>query len=40
MPEFKTDNNKKYEVEAIWENVVYTKEVDGYLLGLYNLVAR
>lgn len=31
-------NNKKYKLKVIWDNAVHTKEVDGYLLGLYYLV--
>ena len=37
--EFEPDDNKKYEVEAIQDSAVYAKEVDGYLSGLYYLVA-
>ena len=37
--EFEPGNDKKYKVEAIWNNAVYAKEADGYLLGLYYLVA-
>ena len=33
------DNSNKYEVEAIWDNAVYTKELEGHLSGLYYLVA-
>ena len=33
------DDDKKYKVEAIQDSVVYVKEVDGHLLGLYYLVA-
>lgn len=39
MPEFKASNDKEYELEIIWDSVVYTKEVDRHLLRLYNLVA-
>lgn len=39
MPKFETGNDKKYKVEAIQHNKVYTKKVDKYLLGLYYLVA-
>ena len=41
MPEFKASNNKKYEVEAIQDSViaVYAKKADGYITGLYYLVA-
>ena len=36
---FETGKSKKYEIEAIQDNTVYTKEVYEYLLGLYYLVA-
>ena len=40
MPKFEPgDNNKEYKVEAIRDSAVYAKEVDGYLPGLYYLVA-
>ena len=39
MLEFKPGDNKKYEVAAIRDSVVYAKEANGYLLGLYYLVA-
>ena len=39
MPEFELGNNKKYEVEVIRDSIVHTKEVDGYLPGLYYLIA-
>ena len=38
VPEFEVGDNKEYEVEAIQDNVVYTKEADRYLLGLHYLV--
>ena len=38
VPEFKTSDEKKYKVKAIQNNTVYTKEVDGHLPGLYDLV--
>ena len=38
MLEFKPGNDKKYEMEAIWDSAVYTKEVDGHLPELYYLV--
>ena len=38
VPEFELGNNKEYEVEAIQENAVYTKEADGHLPGFYYLV--
>ena len=39
MPEFVPGNNKKYKVEAIRDSAVYAKETNGYLPGLYYLVA-
>ena len=39
MLEFKIGNNKKYNIEVIQDNVVYTKKVGRHLLGLYYLVA-
>ena len=39
VPEFKPGDDKEYEVKAIQDNTVYAKEVDGYLLGLYYLIA-
>lgn len=39
MLEFETSDNKKYEIEAIWDSAIYTKETDRHLLGLYYLVA-
>lgn len=39
IPEFKTSNKKEYEMETIWDHIIYAKEVDGYLLGLYYLFA-
>lgn len=38
MPEFKTGYEKEYEVKAIQNSTVYTKEVDKYLSGLFYLV--
>ena len=38
LPEFGMDDNKEYEVEAIWDIKVYVKKVDRYLLELYYLV--
>lgn len=35
---FETSNKKIYEIEAIQDNVVYTKEADGHLLRLYYLL--
>ena len=37
--EFEPGNNKEYKVEAIQDSAVYAKEVEGYLPGLYYLVA-
>ena len=34
MSEFKTGNNKEYEMEAIQNSEIYAKKVDGHLLGL------
>ena len=39
MPEFEPGNDKEYEMEAILDSAVYTKEVDRHLLELYYLVA-
>lgn len=36
--EFKADNDKKYELETIYNSAVYTKKVDKYLPRLYYLV--
>lgn len=36
--EFKTCNNKKYKVEDICNNIVYVKESERYLLGLYYFI--
>ena len=38
LPEFKADNNKEYEVEAICNSAVYAKKVDRHLSELYYLV--
>ena len=38
MPEFESGNNKKYKVKAIQDNVIYAKEVNKDLPGLYYLV--
>ena len=38
-PEFDVGDNKEYEVEAIKDSAVYTKEVEGQLLGLSYLVS-
>ena len=37
--EFEPDDNKEYKIEAIRDSVVYSKETDGHLPGLYYLVA-
>ena len=34
-----TGNSKKYKIKAIQDNMVYTKELNSYLLGLYYLIA-
>ena len=41
VPEFELEpgDDKEYEVEAIRDSAVYAKEADGYLPGLYYLVA-
>ena len=36
---FEFGNDKKYRVEAIQDNAVYAKKIDGHLLGLYYLIA-
>ena len=33
------DNSRKYKVEAIWDSVVYARESEGHLPGLYYLVS-
>ena len=38
-PEFDAGNNKEYEVEAIIDNAVYTKEAERHLPGLYYLIS-
>lgn len=35
MSKFETGNNKKYEVEIIWDSVVYSKKAVKHLLRLY-----
>ena len=37
-PKFDINNNKKYKVEVIKNNAVYTKKAKKYLPGLYYLV--
>ena len=39
MPEFEAGDDQEYELEAIQDNAVYPKEVDGHLPGLYYLVS-
>ena len=36
--EFEAGNNKEYEVDGIWDSVVYARESVGQLPGLYYLV--
>lgn len=31
-------NSGKYKVEAIWDSMIYARELEGHLLGLYYLV--
>ena len=38
-PEFNAGDNKEYEVEAIMDSVVYAKEAERHLPGLYYLVS-
>ena len=38
VPEFETDNNEKYKMEAIRNCVVYAQEADGHLPRLYYFV--
>ena len=33
-----TDEDRKYEIEAICNNTIYTKESKGHLLELYYLI--
>ena len=37
--EFDADNNKEYEIEAIIDSAVYTKEAERHLPDLYYLVS-
>ena len=39
VPELELSDDKKYEVEAIQDSAVYTKEANRYLPGLYYLVS-
>ena len=36
--ELKAGNNKKYEIDSIWDSMIYSKESIEQLLGLYYLV--
>ncbi len=36
--EFEARDNKEYKVEAIIDNVVYSKEADNQMLGFYYLI--
>ena len=38
VPEFELGENKEYKVEAIHDNIVYAKEMDKHLSGLYYLI--
>ena len=38
-PVFEPGDNKEYEMEAIQDSAVYAKKTNGYLPGLYYLVA-
>ena len=38
-PEFNADYNKKYEIKTINDSVIYAKEAEKHLLGLYYLVS-
>ena len=40
VPEFDKGDDKEYKVEAIQDSIVYIKEVDGHLPGLYYLVVE
>ena len=38
--DFKASNSKKYKIEVIWDNAVYTnKSKKGHLPGFYYLIA-
>ena len=41
VPELNTNNesSKEYKIEAIWDSMVYARELEGHLLGFYYLVA-
>ena len=36
---FETGDNKKYEVDGIWDSAVYAKKLVGQVPGLYYLVS-
>ena len=38
VPEFEVADNKKYELKAIRNNIIYAKKADKHLLRLYYLV--
>ena len=38
ISEFEMGNNKECKIEVIWDNIVYTKKVDKYILELYYLL--
>ena len=37
--DFEAGDSEEYKVEAIWNNAVYAKELEGHLPGPYYLVA-
>ena len=37
--EFETGNGKKYKIEVIQDSAIYANKAEGYLPGLYYLVA-
>ena len=39
VPEFEPGDDKEYEIEDIQDGIVYAKEIDRHLLGLYYLIA-
>ena len=39
ITELEASNNKKYKIEAIWDNAIYGNKAEGHLLGLHYLVA-
>ena len=40
IPELDTsNNNEEYEVEAIWDNAIYIRELESYLPSFYYLIA-